>query len=684
MIPNTRDRELESSVSESHEFGISARDTAHVMSILRDAIYSDKVLAVLREYGSNAWDAHRAAGKADLPISVTLPTAMEPTLSIRDYGGGLSRDDVLNVFTQYGASTKRGSDDQVGMLGIGSKAGFSYADTFTITTWNGGQKCVFVAVLDKSEKGLIKLMHEEPCGDETGVQIQIAVRQEDIGEFERKAIELFKHFMPRPKINVELPEISQKIAALRNGHLFSNFDVKYEDRGWLAVMGCVPYRVQTRQLIDQDIGLPPYMEKISGVLYFDIGEVQINASREELKYNATTKKAIVQKITGLVDEYVERTLGEIMTDARAPWDRRLKLQAFKRLGLLAPPSVKEFTDDFVKIGGPGVPVTFQFTTMKRDVAAGQIAVLDSTRIVLKDDNRTLKGYGLSTYDIIVRKGPKVSWTKVRVDLDKFLADKGLTGIPIVQVSTLPWTVPYSRGGGTRGAAVHKQNLMVFRLAEPTRVVKSARWEAVDGRTPTADDVWVVLERFDAADYNFYTHYTHDKTVFDGLGKTMPPIYGYRSTEKRQVKTDGIPGVPYREWCKTIQASLYAENKDVIERVAWVSVFEDCTNLRAMKGLATTFGVGHPIADTLYAYLRALDEHGALGHNAGLAIKSLFAQRDVTKYPDTSMAPAMALLHLKSRYPLLFLGEDMYKLWGTHSKEWIKYVGLVDNAEFTVP
>ena len=49
------------SMEVSAEFGISKGDEAHLMQILRDTLYSDKVLAVLREYSSNAWDAHAAS-----------------------------------------------------------------------------------------------------------------------------------------------------------------------------------------------------------------------------------------------------------------------------------------------------------------------------------------------------------------------------------------------------------------------------------------------------------------------------------------------------------------------------------------------------------------------------------------------------------------------------------------------
>lgn len=106
-------------VQSEGSFAISLRNQAHLMTILRDTLYSDKILAVLREYSANAWDAHRQSGCKDIPIRVTLPTHAEPTLVIRDFGSGLSEEDLYQVYTQYGESTKRESNETVGYLGIG-------------------------------------------------------------------------------------------------------------------------------------------------------------------------------------------------------------------------------------------------------------------------------------------------------------------------------------------------------------------------------------------------------------------------------------------------------------------------------------------------------------------------------------------------------------------------------------
>ena len=149
MIPTLTQRSVETSpVAASASFGISQNDVAHILTMLRDTLYSDRVLAVLREYAANAWDVHREVGKGDVPIQVTLPTLEAPTLEIRDFGTGLSREDMMGRFLLAGASTKRGSNVAVGTLGIGRLSGFAYGDSFVVESRRGGVCSTYVAVID--------------------------------------------------------------------------------------------------------------------------------------------------------------------------------------------------------------------------------------------------------------------------------------------------------------------------------------------------------------------------------------------------------------------------------------------------------------------------------------------------------------------------------------------------------
>ena len=92
-------------VVRSHDFEevnctIDAEDMRYVASLLRNN-YSNTRLAVVREVSANALDANLEAG-SNRPIEIKLPTTMNPTFSVRDFGGGLSQDEVFHLYSKYG------------------------------------------------------------------------------------------------------------------------------------------------------------------------------------------------------------------------------------------------------------------------------------------------------------------------------------------------------------------------------------------------------------------------------------------------------------------------------------------------------------------------------------------------------------------------------------------------------
>ena len=120
-----------SNVGEIGEFRI--RNSAKAFSILSSGLYANKIRAIIRELSCNAVDSHVAAGKSETPFDVHLPNQLEPWFSIRDYGTGLTNDQVTSIYTTYFESTKTDSNAFIGALGLGSKSPFSYTDNFTVT-----------------------------------------------------------------------------------------------------------------------------------------------------------------------------------------------------------------------------------------------------------------------------------------------------------------------------------------------------------------------------------------------------------------------------------------------------------------------------------------------------------------------------------------------------------------------
>lgn len=696
MIPNTAIRLVSSSpIAESAEFGISMNDTAHIMSILRDQLYSDKILAVLREYSSNAWDAHRDAGKAELPIKVTLPTATDPTLSIRDFGLGLTPEGVFTVFTQYGASTKRTSDNSVGMLGIGSKSGFAYSDSFTVTSFCGGMKRTYVAVLDPSEKGLINLLHEEPCGEETGVEISIAVRPEDLRNFEHTAKGLFKYFVPRPVSNTELPKLPPAQSTLKHGVIYEQEEGYYRERQWVAVMGCVSYNINLDQLRGIDAtpegGIARFLADISGALFFNIGEVQVSASREELKYSAETKLVLIKKFNELVDEYVKKALDDIMLKTNTPWERRLKAQTLAKLHLPVPKDTQDLLTANVALKDHA-PKGIVITQNRTHVTS--IAVSEGTRFIMVDDQRAVGGFERVTYrDYFIRAIDKaghfrtahIQWDPIEAKLKEMCKVADIEGIPIIKLSSLTWAPPSRHATGRTINPKHRMKVFKFLPDEGYSKPWSDSWDPVD-LVPSLDDVFVLISSFQSVGFDIGALYRADETLAEAFGGTLPPIYAYKTTDKKPVDIKDCLGTHYPEWRKKWVPTLLTQQvKDQFALLQWVQVAQKSPHYwryqnvdkKVFDKMTATLGDTHLIT----LMVKNIYEGSAYFKKYPKLQQALSQLEDRTPDLLVKDSPANKTMEtLNKKYPLLTLeGCCIAEVWGPRSDDWIQYINLIDKG-----
>lgn len=662
-------------VQASASFDISSKDAAHIMGILRDTLYSDKVLAVLREYASNAWDAHRSIGKHELPINVMIPTGNEPTLRIRDFGPGLSRDDVFNVYTQYGASTKRDSDDAVGMLGIGSKSGFAYSDSFTITSWHGGTRSTYVAVLDESEKGAINLLDEAACDpSETGVEIQIAVKPDDIHEFERTARKLFRHFTPRPEINIELPALPEERTVLTNGVIVPNADA-----GWIAVMGCVPYRVNLGALDEREVS--KCLPNLSGTLTFGIGEVNVNASREELKYSTQTKTALVAKFNALVDEYVTHALKELDAGTLDGWQTRLRVQVLAQLDLPLPEKWKGLAESFAKV----TYTPDDFTILHNKSACTRLQVNSDTCLLIDDTGYALDGYSFAHDDYVVRSQNKTP-AELRVALDAVLTTSGLTGVTIQLLSARFWTAPEEPKKKRGPNPKHRARMFKF---EPTlskyETPFSTYWN-VELRTPLPTDVFVIIDGFRAENYEeFFSDHSDDVRLAKAFGAEVPTVYGYKTTKKKPMLAMNCEGTYYRTWRKTFIEELLTPERIELIALWWrarptgVSYSMQLPGSKRRDWLTSELGAAHPLV-TLCSDAPLAEQQTK---RYGDQLQRLALRAGLTWEKSDAFAKVELL---KERYPLL-RRVGFRELWGNDyddndggkaaRADWLDYVRLCD-------
>lgn len=285
-----------SNVGEIGEFRI--RNSAKAFNILSSGLYANKIRAIIRELSCNAVDSHTAAGKMDTPFDVHLPNQLEPYFSIRDYGTGLSHDQVTNIYTTYFESTKTDSNAFIGALGLGSKSPFSYTDNFTVTAVQNGRKGIYTAFINDQGVPSIALMMEEPTDEPSGVEVKFAVNSYgDYDKFRQEAHHVYTHFSLRPVIsganNFQFRNVAYESKDIIPGvHQISG------ERSSRAVMGNISYPIDIPKA-DNGLGDLRGLLNCGLEMHFAIGELDFQASREGLSYIPSTIESIRAKLAAL-------------------------------------------------------------------------------------------------------------------------------------------------------------------------------------------------------------------------------------------------------------------------------------------------------------------------------------------------------------------------------------------------
>lgn len=271
--------------------------TAHMFQILSAGIYEHPERACIRELSCNALDGQSAAGNADKPFDVHLPTRLEPYFEVRDYGTGMTHEQVMKLYLTYGASTKRDSNDQIGGLGIGSKSPFAVAQSFTVTVFQDGVVRRYSVYMEEGIPQVTKLT-ESATTEPNGVAVRVAVPLDKMDKFHKEANLVYTHFPVKPNCNVPITGLYDGMSILSQSPgeftVYSG-DNRTDKVDTSIVMGNIEYPIDVSHVTnDSEKMIPDFIRRnISKVLiYMPIGSVNIAASRESLQLTDSTKKEI--------------------------------------------------------------------------------------------------------------------------------------------------------------------------------------------------------------------------------------------------------------------------------------------------------------------------------------------------------------------------------------------------------
>lgn len=330
-----------SGMQNSAEFSIKV--TAKSFGVLINGLYSNKIRAVIRELSTNAYEAHQLLGKEATPFDVKLPSRFDNNFSIRDYGPGLSEDDILGkkqkkkivnedgteeeivvrtggLYTTLFDSTKDNSNEFGGAFGLGSKSPFAYCDNFIVESIHDGIKSTYFCNKDNSGIPSCSLAHSESTTEPTGLKIKIAANRGDEWKFADEARYLYKFFKTKPNITGESVVYPSEPIVLSG----DKWDIlQNNDRG-LAIMGNIAYSVENYTGDYKEILSIPGIR-----LYFDIGEIEPQPNREGLSFTKNTLLSIQNRLDS-IKQNLEKEAAKKIENCSCWWDAYIMYQPIKQ------------------------------------------------------------------------------------------------------------------------------------------------------------------------------------------------------------------------------------------------------------------------------------------------------------------------------------------------------------------
>jgi len=286
-------------------------DSAQVlMQMLSKNLYSDSIGSTIRECASNALDSHRRAG-SDKPIIVSFKRNNQADtyeFAVEDFGIGLDADDVVNIISKYGKSTKRNSNTELGMMGLGFKAPLAYSSSFYFVARKDGMERKYM-MYEGEDTNSIDLLYERATDEPNGVKVIVPVTYYDRYNFVLKIREQLAYFEnvyfdvePMGSYSVTNDFTIHRAEHFQYSSLATNSDMH-------LCLDNVSYPIDWDKLGISRIG-------IKMALRFSLSDGLFpTPNREAIRYTQEAKQVILNKIATVANVFMEKFNEAITTQS---------------------------------------------------------------------------------------------------------------------------------------------------------------------------------------------------------------------------------------------------------------------------------------------------------------------------------------------------------------------------------
>lgn len=276
---------------------MTIESNAVMFDLISNKMYKDKVGSICRELLSNSKDSSVQAN-TKTPIFLHLPTLLEPYFAIKDFGVGLSEDEVVNIFGVYGKSSKRKDNSSIGCFGLGAKVSLCLNNQFSVTAIKDNKSVTYQFFKNSSGIPSKTCLNRMDTNEPNGVEIKIAVNEaKQFAEFREKA-EFYVKWLGYPvdsnlSLNPLLPETKYQQSEFQITKMPHN-----TRSSGLVIFGGIPY-----YLSYEDCGISTYYEGIGPgikpdyvIINASIGDIDVTASRESLEMTPKTVSFIKNRV----------------------------------------------------------------------------------------------------------------------------------------------------------------------------------------------------------------------------------------------------------------------------------------------------------------------------------------------------------------------------------------------------
>ena len=294
--------------------GMDAAGMHQASYFMRDKIYTNKILAVVREYSCNAIDEHI---KYDIkqPVDIGIRQEGSDTVFfVRDFAKGLNESDIRQIFGMYFRSTKSDTNNVIGGFGIGSKAGHCYGDTFFVASHFGGIKSTYTCMLGGGEKGVpvghIYKIDECPT-DESGLEVSMPIKKTDVFNFNFE----IQNFVKKSPFNIRYTRLDKTecfpyTSVLEKDVdgfkfrlvLLDNADYSQSQKTILIQMGGVTYE-------KRDLDLLTIRPDHCLIVDVPIGSMTIPISRESFEHTPSNNQ-VIEEIQSILLKWEKEDLAQ--------------------------------------------------------------------------------------------------------------------------------------------------------------------------------------------------------------------------------------------------------------------------------------------------------------------------------------------------------------------------------------